>query len=252
MSQGGRSEQGDPAGSSEAATSMHIHKPKAVHGLREFASEIAVVVLGIVIALLGEQAVDAFHWAHKVGAAEKAIKEELAVDLSYAAEQQAMGPCAVRYIDTLEQAIAKNRPDTIMALYRMGPPLHDHPWRSDTWTAALNGQVPDHLPPERVGDYSLAFRMVTSLHDEQWELFDLYAEAMSGRFGRLDSPAVASEALRLVDRLRANEARRADITGALLRNSRISLGVVPSTARAAEFRAKVRDCEAAVSAIPLP
>ena len=40
---------------------MHIHLPKPPHGWREFLSEIGVVVIGIVIALLGEQSVEAFH-----------------------------------------------------------------------------------------------------------------------------------------------------------------------------------------------
>ncbi len=30
---------------------MHVHKPKPLHGLREFLSEIAVIVFGILIAL---------------------------------------------------------------------------------------------------------------------------------------------------------------------------------------------------------
>jgi len=40
---------------------MEIHKPKPVHNWREFFSEISVVVLGIAIALAGEQIVEAVH-----------------------------------------------------------------------------------------------------------------------------------------------------------------------------------------------
>lgn len=243
---------GDGPSSVDAEEAMHIHRPKPLHGVRELLTEIAVIVVGIVIAIVGEQTVEALHWRHKVSAAENAIKKELAVDLSYAAEQQAMSPCATRYIDLLQQAVAKNRPDVVMALYRIGPPLHSHPWRVDTWTAALTGQVPDHLPPKRVGDYSLAFRFVTSLHDQQWELVDLYAQAMSGRFGRLDDPAVANDQLKAADRLRANELRRSDITRALLSTSLTNLGTSPSTDRAAEFRQRVHDCEASVNAIASP
>jgi hypothetical protein len=41
---------------------MHIHKPKAVHSLREFLSEIGVIVVGIAIALGGEQVIEWLHW----------------------------------------------------------------------------------------------------------------------------------------------------------------------------------------------
>lgn len=44
---------------------MEIHKPKPVHSWRELLSEVGVVVIGIVIALSGEQAVEAVHHAEQ-------------------------------------------------------------------------------------------------------------------------------------------------------------------------------------------
>lgn len=40
---------------------MHIHKPKPLHGAREFLGEISVIVIGILIAIGLEQAVELFH-----------------------------------------------------------------------------------------------------------------------------------------------------------------------------------------------
>ncbi len=37
---------------------MDIHKPKPVHSWREFATEIGIVVIGIAIALGGEQIIE--------------------------------------------------------------------------------------------------------------------------------------------------------------------------------------------------
>ena len=45
---------------------VEIHKPKPVYSWREFLSEIGVVVIGIIIALSGEQAVEAFHRSTEV------------------------------------------------------------------------------------------------------------------------------------------------------------------------------------------
>lgn len=229
---------------------MDIHKPKPWHGLREFLKEIGTIVIGVLIALAGEQTVEAVTWRHKVAEAETALRHELSIDLSYAAEQQALGVCANRYIDLLQQAIAANRPESIAALYRVGPPTDPHPWRIDTWTAALNAQVPDHMPSERVQAYSLSARFVNSEESEQWELVDLYSQVMAGRFGRLTDAGVASADLVMIDRLRANEARRADITQAFLRSSKESLGVLPSSDRADEFRKAASDCEAKLQTVP--
>jgi hypothetical protein len=38
---------------------MDIHKPKPIHNFREFLSEIGVIVCGVLIALILEQAVEA-------------------------------------------------------------------------------------------------------------------------------------------------------------------------------------------------
>ena len=229
---------------------MDIHKPKPWHGWRELLKEIGTIVIGVLIALAGEQTVEALTWRHKVAEAETALRHELSIDLSYAAEQQALGVCANRYIDMLQQAVASNRPGSIAALYRLGPPTHPHPWRIDTWTAALNAQIPDHMTPERVQAYSLASRFVLSEENQQWELVDLYSQVMAGRFGRLADAGAASADLVMIDRLRANEARRADITEAFLRSSKETLGVGPSSDRADEFHKAVTDCEAKLRTAP--
>ena len=61
---------------------MEIHKPKPFHNLREFASEIAVVVIGISIALAGEQAVEMIHHRQQLSEARRAIAEELATNIA--------------------------------------------------------------------------------------------------------------------------------------------------------------------------
>jgi hypothetical protein len=96
------------------------------------------------------------------------------------------------------------------------------------------------------------YRFVAAERDEQWDSFDLYAAAMSGRFGNLKNPAVANDLLKAADRLRAHEWRRNDLSQALLRTSRASLGVAPSTERAEEFRQRARSCEAGLNAVAQP
>ena len=40
---------------------MHIHLPKPLHGWREFAGEVGIIVIGVLLALGAEQAIEALH-----------------------------------------------------------------------------------------------------------------------------------------------------------------------------------------------
>ena len=69
---------GVPAVAQGAGDDMHIHKPKATHGLREFLSEISVIVVGVLIALALEQGVEWLHRRHIVAEAETRVRQFLA------------------------------------------------------------------------------------------------------------------------------------------------------------------------------
>ena len=48
---------------------MHVHLPKELHGSAELAKEIAIIVVGVLIALFFEQIVQRWDWQQKVAAA---------------------------------------------------------------------------------------------------------------------------------------------------------------------------------------
>jgi hypothetical protein len=228
---------------------LEIHKPKPVHNWRDFLKEIGVIVIGIVIALSGEQILEAIHWKHKAEAAEQDLRKELADSLSYAVEQEQMHQCVSDYLDALQSAILRSDSDTIQKLYAAGIPLDAHPWRSSSWTAALTGQVADHLPHEKVAAYSIAFRLVTAAGEWQNQLADHYAEAMIGRFGLPHDPQVVSAQLVAIDKIRREEAQRLDISETLVRTSSQSLGLTPATTRQAEFHGKIKACQESIHSI---
>ena len=60
---------------------MHIHLPKPLHGWRAFAGEVAIIVLGVLIALAAEQAVESWRWHREVGETRRAADAELTHDL---------------------------------------------------------------------------------------------------------------------------------------------------------------------------
>jgi len=82
---------------------MHIHLPKPIHGWREFAGEVGIIVIGVLIALGCEQVVEAVHWQNEVVGFRDAVNGEIGVDLGtypYRARQEA---CLHRRLDELER-----------------------------------------------------------------------------------------------------------------------------------------------------
>lgn len=63
---------------------MEIHRPKPWHGWRELAKEVGVIVIGIAIALAGEQAVEVLHRRAEVAEARHALRSEIAADAAAA------------------------------------------------------------------------------------------------------------------------------------------------------------------------
>ena len=56
---------------------MDVRKPKFVNNWREFLKEYAIIVVGVLTALLAEQAVQSIDWHHKVDAAIGDMSQEL-------------------------------------------------------------------------------------------------------------------------------------------------------------------------------
>jgi hypothetical protein len=60
---------------------MHVHLPKPLHGWRAFFGEVAIIVLGVLIALAAEQLVESHRWSREVEETRRAADAELAHDL---------------------------------------------------------------------------------------------------------------------------------------------------------------------------
>jgi hypothetical protein len=57
---------------------MHFHLPKPLHGWREFAGEVGIIVVGVLIALAAEQVVEDIHWRHTIANERKALNADVA------------------------------------------------------------------------------------------------------------------------------------------------------------------------------
>src|SRR3954468_17940155 len=60
----------------EGGQLMHFHLPKPLHGWREFAGEVGIIVVGVLIALSAEQVVEAVHWGHELDSERASLLQE--------------------------------------------------------------------------------------------------------------------------------------------------------------------------------
>lgn len=228
---------------------MEIHKPKPVHSWGELAREVGVIVIGIVIALLGEQGVEALHWSQKAEAVRASLDRELSGDLAFAAEQQTGKVCAARYLDALQTAIVHNDAKAANALHDLGPPFDTQPWQSDAWDVALAEQIADHLDRKDLANYGIAFRRVSTERELQFQIFDNFAEAMTVRYGLPTNPAVEQAQLAALGKLRTEENIVLAISASLTGHEGPGLGLKPDAALMAGQANKAAACEAALQAL---
>jgi len=85
---------------------MHFHLPKPLHGWREFAGEVGIIVLGVLIALGVEQIAEAAHDASSRREAQQAVYAEIRQNLSYMTARMATQPCVERRLDEIATLLA--------------------------------------------------------------------------------------------------------------------------------------------------
>lgn len=223
--------------------STGIDQPKAAHRWRRWLAEVGVVVIGVLLALGAQQVVETLRWSQKVRVLERALAAELGNDLGLATELRVLHPCVVEYLDTLQAAVLSGDADRIRKLSDLGAPLFGRAWPRDTWTAALNAEVANHISEATVTAYSRAFLRIGVQREFMQQMEDLYPVALSGAFGLPQDVGVTNGQLVAIQRLRGLEARRILIANSLLEEDGPALSVAPSTRYLAEDLAYALACE---------
>ena len=90
--------------------------PKPLHGWREFAGEVGIIVLGVLIALGAEQAIETIHWHGQVSEFRQAVNEELGDDWAAYQYRIKQEHCVKQRIGELQQWLSAERSGKPMRL----------------------------------------------------------------------------------------------------------------------------------------
>jgi len=130
---------------------MHFHLPKPLHGWREFAGEVGIIVVGVLIALGAEQVVEDLHWRHEVSEAKAALRGEI-YGHSYGATEVTMAePCVDEQLMGLEKALLAPGPYKPVALYTETPNFRftyrapARSWSDNVWRSMVGEGVMSHF-----------------------------------------------------------------------------------------------------------
>jgi hypothetical protein len=205
---------------------MEIHKPKPWHGGREFLKEVGIIVIGVVIALSGEQAVEALHWTGQADAGEVVLKDAFAREVGNAALREAQDACITARLAALSSIVARGSDSGRLApVAAIGHPPYT-PWTIGAWDALVASQTVSHMPRAKVIAYTAIAQLAAFLsglsdrEEDQWTTLD----GMVGPGRRLSD--VEAEALRTALAEAANANRHMRATSGRLRDAVKATGLV--------------------------
>lgn len=169
---------GDALSATDAEQAMHIHRPKPLHGARELLTEIGVIVIGIVIALTGEQLVEHLRWTHDVAQAHESLKDEMKLANRFFAFRVVASPCVERRLDTLNDVIekaAQHKPVQKLGLVGVEPYIGSG--LSDSkWQAERASQTLTHFDGTELGLLGYYYHQLDSVADLVFREDDAWAE----------------------------------------------------------------------------
>ena len=155
---------------------MRIKLPRPRNGWRVFAGDVGVIVLGVLIALAAQEAVETLRWREEVRRTEDALTIEIADSILHASERQMVSPCLGQRLSHLIGKLSSSQGPwsadpmplgqsatgvrtTVPFAYR----TPNRPWSDNVWEAAQNSGVFNHMPRERVAAFSKIYARMAGI-----------------------------------------------------------------------------------------
>ena len=136
---------------------MRMNLPKPIHGWRVFAGEVGVIVLGVLIALGGQQIVEDWQWRRETSATRDALRREAADNLAAALQRSQQQPCVERRLKEIAAIFAAHNAGNPIDIRRpVGRPVSYY-GRTDTWQVEIASQSLSHMPLDEKLAFAKAF-----------------------------------------------------------------------------------------------
>lgn len=158
------------------------HKTLPIQNWREFAKEVGIIVLGVLIALSAEQAVEALHWYNAVADGRDALHREIAFDAAYLRDRISVAPCIDKRLtlaDSLIEAAAAGTRQPLRSFNTVGP---GRLTLISEWRAEQASQTLTHFPRDEFSRLGAFYDQLESIQGWIEREEDVWAE-----FGTLNS-----------------------------------------------------------------
>ena len=124
---------------------MHFHLPKPLHGWREFAGEVGIIVVGVLIALGAEQVIETIHWRNEVAAERASLLQEANDNVTAVGAREAQQPCVDRRLREIRTVLERHyRGEPLGITGEIGRPRSVDSARG-TWEIAVADQALSHM-----------------------------------------------------------------------------------------------------------
>jgi hypothetical protein len=161
---------------------MHVHLPKPLHGWRGFFGEVAIIVLGVLIALGAEQLVEWHRWNQEVKETRLAADPEIAHDLGVFRHRLAQKACVENRLTDLERWLKSwrdGRPLTLKGPIASPPAfgLHFNVWDATAGEARSHMELETKLAYAGLYDVLKSFGTQRDREREAWAGLSDYDQA---------------------------------------------------------------------------
>ncbi len=157
-------------------------------------------MLGVLIALAADQAVDASNWHREVGIVEDSLNDELSDSLFAAEERNKITDCQHRTLDALDD-LADSSHGTLVI--RNAPVSRNRVWGTAAWGAAVASGAIAHMPHDTRNAYAELFSFVRIFQNMNLRQQELWASINAYRRERPFSDTSRDRFVETVAQLRA-------------------------------------------------
>ncbi|MCY7271290.1 MAG: hypothetical protein LH485_04450 [Sphingomonas bacterium] len=208
------------------------------NGWRAVVWELAIVTLGVLIALAAQQWVEERSWRAKVSQSKAAIREELAKHYSWSVEWRVVAPCILTQIDGLQQRIersgdrldpAPSYSDEVISKFVLRMPSKDY--ADGAWQGAISDGVASRFDPKLRSVLNDHYMQAATVQDESVRNTEEFTSLQSLKRAIPLDPMVRYTLLERLDALRGR-ADFMDLQSGQIIGHIQKVGMVPDVARA--------------------